>query len=372
MQPPNYATPYYSQAAYYPNQPYEANGNSNYTPFYPSYQSPWPNHAAARQTPYAHPSQFPQPSAGNQQRNNTQPGLGSAMPLKSSLKRNDTVPANAGATPAAQPTPLRRRRRTKSNPQNLPEAQGTLQRQRTTSNPQAPQALDTDYPTRMFLTLHGSDEIHIENLSELAMQEIRSTIFPIWPYGMVLDELRDLDWRVRFNNSPWSATGVNATKSLEMLVALFTRFARRGYSFQTSLSNGTSTPRLVFLATNLDDACKYFFAHPLSGGKKITFINPPTHIRDNLFDLLQQHSKVRGHIEPHYDEETTTFSIELRQGLYTGEKITAAHLLAAVLHKLDYLNATLETSIPMARRGPFAKLGFGSRPEFFLFKVSPS
>ncbi|KAL0581626.1 hypothetical protein V5O48_000442 [Marasmius crinis-equi] len=373
MQQPNY-TPYYSQAPYYPNQPYEANGaNANYTPYYPQYQS-WP--AAARQGPYTNPFSYPQ--LGNQQqqqqqRQNTQPQLGNAMPLKSSLKRHDTVPAAAGATPAMQPTQtLKRRKRSKSNPQNQnpPEAPEGLNRQRTISGPK-PQEPEQDYPTRMFLSLNGSDEIHLENLSTPAMGEIRKLIFPIWPYGMVLDELKNLDWRVRFSNSPWSMSSENGAKAQEMLLKLFTLFARRGYSFQTTISTGTSAPRLVFLATAIDNACQFFFALPVNGGKKITFIQPPRQVRNKLFSFLEQ-SKLKGHIEPHYDEQSTSFSIELRQGLYTGESITPAHLLDAVLHKLEFLDVQLETSLPMARRGPFAKLGFGQRPEFFLLKLSPS
>ncbi|KAG7099198.1 hypothetical protein E1B28_001065 [Marasmius oreades] len=357
MQQPNYA-PYYNQQGYYPNNPY-----------YPQYQSQWP--AAARQTPYTHPSFFPQSSQGPQQRYNySQPPPGSSVPLKSNLKRHGTAPATTSATPAVPTQTPKRRKRTKSNPQDPSKVAETTQHehQRTSSNTKAPPQM-SDYPTRTFLSLSGSDEIHIENISTYAMNEIRATIFPKWPHGMVLDELKDLKWKIKFSGSPWNTSGPSATKAWEMLLALFTLFSRRGYSFQTSISIGTSTPRLVFLATEIDSSSHFFFAHPLNGGRKITFIDPPTRIQLHLFPYLQETSDLSGHIEAKFDEEGTTFSIELRQGLYTAHSITPAHLLVETLQKLEELNVQLETSIPMARKGPFAKLGFGERPEFYLFKA---
>ncbi|KAF9256933.1 hypothetical protein L218DRAFT_158805 [Marasmius fiardii PR-910] len=172
MQQQNYA-PYYNQQGYYPNNPY-----------YPQYQPQWPT--AAHQTPFP----FPQASQGNQQRyNHSQPPpLGSSMPLKSNLKRRETAPATTNGNNAELPTSQapKQRKRTKSNPQKPPkETEATTQHhhQRSNSIPKAPPQIP-DYPTQMFLSLSGSDEISIENISHQAMNEIRATIFSIWPHGM--------------------------------------------------------------------------------------------------------------------------------------------------------------------------------------------
>jgi hypothetical protein len=46
---------------------------------------------------------------------------------------------------------------------------------------------------------------------ELAINELRERILPIWPYGVDSDEHRGYIWRVKFRNSPWNSHGSDAT-----------------------------------------------------------------------------------------------------------------------------------------------------------------
>ncbi|KAK7058986.1 hypothetical protein VNI00_001610 [Paramarasmius palmivorus] len=344
----SYAAPYYSQNAYYPSQmPYDGAGpNNNFTPYWAT--AP---HHQYHSTPY-----FPgQASQQQQQQQQQQPHQPYTLdkpgrpfrPFKSSLKRHETLPA--------------------------PQPNQPVRRKRATSNPQQPkmEAPETpaETPSRMFISFVGTDEIQIEHLSKVAMAEIRTTIFQKeWPYGTVLDELKDLVWRVKFNNAPWCVSGPGTEKAWDMLLSLFTRFSQRGYSFHTSISIGSSAPRLIFLASELDMTSRFFFAHPANGGRKLTFYKPPTEIRQHLPGMLLR-TTLSGHIDIDVPEEGGSFSIELKKGLYTSRTISSSHLLVIILRSLESFDVQLETAIPLARKGPLSKLGMGPRPELLLFKV---
>lgn len=96
----------------------------------------------------------------------------------------------------------------------------------------------------MFVSFHGTNELHIENLAHKAMDEIRKEIFGMWPGGLELDELQNTQWRVRFKNTPWSLRDENVQwyvvasmlsphfsnsliRAWRMLVKLFTLFEER-------------------------------------------------------------------------------------------------------------------------------------------------
>ncbi|ESK86636.1 hypothetical protein Moror_9697 [Moniliophthora roreri MCA 2997] len=350
QQQQSYAGPYYSQNAYFTNQiPYDGAGpNNNFTPYWSSTTQ----YPAYLNTPFYQPQGAQQQQQQQPQKTYTLDKPGRPFrPFKTSLKRHETLPA-------PQPNQPTRRKRATSNPQQAPKME-------------APDPAET--PSRMFISFVGTDEIQIEHLSKPAMAEIRNTIFnnnKEWPHGIALDELKDLVWRVKFNNAPWCIGGPSTDKAWDMLLSLFTRFSQRGYAFHTSISIGSSAPRLIFLASELDLTSRFFFVHPSNGGRKLIFIKPPTEIKQHLPNLLLR-TNLSGHIDFDLPEDQgiTTFSVELKKGLYTARAVSPGHLLVIILRTLESFNVQLETAIPLARKGPLSKLGVGPRPELLLFKV---
>jgi len=93
----------------------------------------------------------------------------------------------------------------------------------------------------MFVTFKGDSELLLENTLDYARQEIEKEIFPLWPHG-VETQVRGFDWIVRFRNAPWNMSGPDVAVAWKLIIALFTLFAVRGFSFMTSTKCTTTQP----------------------------------------------------------------------------------------------------------------------------------
>lgn len=61
----------------------------------------------------------------------------------------------------------------------------------------------------MFVSFHGYNELHIENIMTLALDEVRKVIWPQWPDGIESDVVLDYKYVVKFKNTPWDLSGSN-------------------------------------------------------------------------------------------------------------------------------------------------------------------
>ncbi|KAJ3799935.1 hypothetical protein GGU11DRAFT_742983 [Lentinula aff. detonsa] len=374
-----YYNSYTSQPNYY-NQPYDGAGPYNgYTPYtqqpqqHQQHQPPlWGS------TPYAPTAGLPPPMQmqsgapppaptahrSSHRRKATMPTNGNSKPLKSVLKPNNSVQAPIPSTPA----PLQRKR-AMSNPKrdnhniNIPNAADYT----SGFNNQSFNLLE-DESVYMFVSFHGTNELRIENLAHKAMDEIRHEIFGMWPGGLILDELHNTQWRVRFHNAPWSLHGKDVQWTWRMLVRFFTLFEERGFSYNTTLDVGTSNPRLHFIAS-AQTICKFFLATITNGGRTFTLIDPPLDITRDLTSGLQ--STLPGHTcRDNMDRvgETSVRVVELRRYFNNSNEITCNQFHCQMLRIIEHIGYTLCATLPMARKGPLSALGIGPKQELLVFK----
>ena len=222
-----------------PNGPGPSNG---YPPFYPNQQAPVP--APQNPNPPA-----PSPYSFDAAAYAVKPGATSTLPRRH--RRNQTTSATVPApAPAPAPAPLKSAMRKTANvlnnaeqsisrqftnPFNQSQNQNPPPRARVYSNPSNPPilkdeshehsgcqfSLETIFPhsltfflffsptVHMFVSFHGYNELHIENIMTLALDEVRKVIWPQWPDGIESDIVLDYKCVVKFRNTPWDLSGSN-------------------------------------------------------------------------------------------------------------------------------------------------------------------
>ncbi|KAF5374747.1 hypothetical protein D9758_000297 [Tetrapyrgos nigripes] len=354
---------YYHQPPYYAQQQQQQQQQQQIPPnAYASYNQQMPA-LWSNNTPYMRSNGLPQtmqtqapviPTAGlnNFSRPERSATLPAGYPGRSALKRprkmsKPTEKAAEGFHYVPGP-----RKRTVSNPQgdNIPTPPGHTE------------------PIQLFMSLHGTNELHLGQLSITAIDGVRKSVVAIWPHGFDIDDMDGEVWRVRFRGTPWSFTGPDAHKALAMLQKLFQEFSEYGWVFQTSVNIGTTSPRLIFIRAKRRVISFYllYFSHSTC---RVSLINFPPRVRTHLVALLQQ-QKVAA--QSNYMEENDTMDIQVVEmkkvpGYKTSES-ESAHFLAGLLSSLDTLGFSLETAIPIARKGPFSWLGVGPKQELFLFR----
>ncbi|KIK70967.1 hypothetical protein GYMLUDRAFT_33057 [Collybiopsis luxurians FD-317 M1] len=370
---------YPTQPNYY-NLPYDGSGPYNgYTPAYshPQPQLTWGS------TPYAQNSGLPPPMQlqsgaappvpnshrSSHRRRATMPSQ-SSKPLRSALKQN-----GAQAPVPSTPAPLQRKRalsNSKRDYYNMPMPTTAADYTVGFNNNHVFQ-LPQDESAYMFVSFHGTDELHIENLAHKAMDEIRREIFGMWPGRLILDELVNTQWRVRFQNAPWALRDENVQWAWRMLVRLFTLFEERGFTYNTTIDVGSSSPRLQFVAAQ-QSLCKFFIATITNKGRTFTMVDPPIEVLRDFTVGLQ--SALPGHIsrnDPDQLGETSLRVVELRrQHTHNGSEITINQFHCQLFRILDNMGYQLCATLPMARRGPLSTLGFGPRQELLVFKSANS
>ena len=61
----------------------------------------------------------------------------------------------------------------------------------------------------MIVSFHGYNELHIEHILELALEEMRQVIWPLWPDMLESDVVVGHTCIARFRNTPWDLSGPN-------------------------------------------------------------------------------------------------------------------------------------------------------------------
>ncbi|KAG6813804.1 hypothetical protein H0H92_007216 [Tricholoma furcatifolium] len=341
--------PYYNQQQY--NYPaYVPPGPSN--PYGPPYAYPsYPQRQELKEPPFIPPLppgfQPPTPHTKAHRRSATT----AAVPLKSALKK-PAQPANEGLSrqatyPAAYPNIPRPR---------LPS--NNLVKYPTDHNP------DEFRPLHMFMSFIGNNELRIENIMEPGLLELRSTILPMWPDGVDVDTQHGHDWTVKFRNNPWTLEGLHAPRAWAIIVQLFTLFARRGFSFQSTMNFRNMTPRLVFEVTSEDRTSQFFIAYLSRGGRRLTLIKPPTIVDETLGHQL------KAVLPRKINEEAVGKDLRILEVKKTdtgGFEAEPQFFLMHVLKILADLSYNLATGLPLGRKGPF---GLRSGKELLVFRGS--
>jgi hypothetical protein len=178
-------------------------------------QPPLRPDARDTQVPFIPPG-MATPRPKSHRRTATTPGAQAHQPLKSAMKKTATIE-----------NPLTRQQSNNMQQQQQPQQ---LMRSRTYSNGNIPiPATNPDFrpcssnlilshfsrfysycflqPDHMFLIFIGNNELRLENIMKPAMDELRSSILPMWPDGIESDSQHGHDWTVRFRNSPWAVNG---------------------------------------------------------------------------------------------------------------------------------------------------------------------
>ncbi|TFK41174.1 hypothetical protein BDQ12DRAFT_710985 [Crucibulum laeve] len=355
--------PYYGQPIY-PHTPAGPSNGHGYIPFHQPHNAPHippgPPPASFDAAAYApNPagtSGMPRPKT--HRRAVTTPAR-SNIPLKSALKKTNTV----AVAPAAEDLT-----RTRTNSFNQPTGNTGLGRPRKYSN--AAQSSDyhaNDYAhpaaslaLHMFVSFHGYSEMRLENITELALRELRAVIWPKWTDGVESDTVNNHTCNVRFRNSPWDMSGPKALEAAGFIKELWQLCARRGYSFQTTLDTASPAPRLVFQVVQPDAHSNFFMAYFSQSGRRFTLIDPPEHIDLTLAAELRAILPTNNH-----SDDSNNRIFELKKINSYGGTTDPAQFLMHVLRILSNLSYDLDASIPLSRK---SALGMRSKLELLVFK----
>lgn len=217
-------------------------------------------------------------------------------------------------------------------------------------------------PLHMFMLFIGNNELRLENIMKPAMDELRSTVLKMWPDGIESDFQHGHNWTVRFRNNPWSLQGPHYDKARDIVVQLFTLFARRGFTFLTSTNTGNPPPRLIFEVTSADTTSHFFLAYFSHGGRRLTFIKPPLIIDHTLGNHLK--AVLPRKVDETVIQDLRIFEIRKRNGFGPVE-VEPSFFLMHVLKILSELGFNLLATVPLGRRGP---LGVRVRKEMLVFR----
>jgi len=328
----------------------QVGGPSGYMPIYAppaaSYapvQTPFIPPGAMTETP---PPTRSQPLATKNRPKRSGRSATAPFPLKSAMKKPGGTEVAAAPVPApyAEPVQARRRTNSKIKPDDMYAAMN------------GPATNSEAY--HMFVTFKGDGELLLENTLDKARPDIQQVI-AMWPHGAET-QFRGSTWSIRFRNSPWNMSGPDVEIAWSLIVALFTLFSSRGFSFTTSTKCTTMQPRLIFQITNADPSSTFFLAYFSRGGRRVSLIKPPYSIAvafgPKLKALLSNRAEV--------SQDKGMINVEIKRDV-GGTGVQPSHFLMQVLKVMVDMGFNLDATVPMARGGP---LGMGPRRELFVFK----
>ncbi|KAL0951214.1 hypothetical protein HGRIS_007937 [Hohenbuehelia grisea] len=350
QQQPGYPTfnPYFPNAPMYvPPTPHMGGPpgvpNGPYMPFCPGPQMQAGYPQAGAPTPAMNPAPLARPKKYSQYESQKK----SMFPLKSAMKRQEaaveTLPYRKNSGNGQQPTGLGRSR-TQSGPKSP-------------TTPERPPFI----PLHMFLSFHGDNEVRFENAVTQAIPELRRRIIPLWGPGVELDEQEGFTWRVRLVGSPWNSKDVDGMSAFNIITEIFTLFARRGYTYRTSMKTGVSAPRLIFEACGIDNSARFFLGYFSRSGLRVTLVTPPPDVDVAIGQRLK--IALPGLIASDRFLNDSLRVIEFKQ---PAQQFSKHFFVTYVLKLLDDLGYNLEATIPLGTRIPV--LGLGPRREVFVFR----
>lgn len=257
---------------------------------------------------------------------------------------------------------------TQQQPQNQIPTQ--MPRPRVYSNPNVPQHM-RDEPDRgpllhMIISFHGYNELHVEHILPLALEELRTHIWPLWTDGLESDTIVGHTCIVKFRNTPWDLSGPNSRRACKFIVEFFRLFQRRGYTYHTAVNMTTTTPRLLFQVTKPNERIVFFIAYFSQEGRRLTLIEPPNHIDISIGARLR--SVFPRKIQSDDVVEENTRVIEIKRKSNNSPEVEPSVFLIYVLKILVDLGFELDAILPLGRRGA---LGMRTVRELFIFKGVP-
>ncbi|KAG2023511.1 hypothetical protein CC2G_001157 [Coprinopsis cinerea AmutBmut pab1-1] len=384
---------YYGQPMHhqqYPHQPGPMQmqpgiqpGPHGYPPFYPPHPSqqippgqgpmPVPSYDAEA---YTNPQSIP--SSSNHLRKSKRASAPAAsasqpQPLKSAMKQpkvtaTPVVSSMEFPQAAYSGYPLTRPRTNSVGHHN-----GDARRRANSNAPSYHDHSGIDPPfqaVHMFISFHGQNEIRLENVTELAMKELREKIWCLWPDGADAQMLSPDECVVRFRNQPWDISGPNYLTAIRMLQELFTLCCRRGYVFQTAINTGhQQVPRLIFQVENPDLSSQFFLAYFSSSGRRLTIINAPSNVELGLNAQLKAALPRKIDTQPvmHPGSTDNIRYYEIKRGV--NPSVAPSVFLAHILKILTTLGFELNFSIALQKR---QSLGLRSTTqEVLVFKGAP-
>ncbi|TFK77112.1 hypothetical protein BDN72DRAFT_720712, partial [Pluteus cervinus] len=214
----------------------------------------------------------------------------------------------------------------------------------------------------MFMSIRSNNELCLENLPKVAVDELRATILGMWPYGIDKDEHSGYDWIVKFRNAPWSAAGDDRITAWNMIVEMFTLFARRGFAFQTSVNTASPPPRLIFAVNPPDIKSNFVLGYFSQGGHRFTLFNAPTQLELALKVTLS--SVLPRKIVPDRVIHERFCVVEVkRRRLFGPPVVRPAVFMMHVLKIMSELGFNLDAALPL-----MASRFFRQRRELLVFK----
>ncbi|KAF8642407.1 hypothetical protein AX16_009672 [Volvariella volvacea WC 439] len=339
----------------YPNHPYQSR-----PPYGPANQPQvvqyYPPHQPAPFIPPGYETVIPSmpaaPPLGKRHRKR-QPSGPTSAPPKSALKNPIPQPATA------QPDPIPRPRTTSLSRHHAGPAFDGFDLARG-NDPRIP-------PLHLFVTIRGNDILHFENITKQAVEEIRNEVIRLWVPGVEETEV-EFDWIVKFREKPWDIHGPHNTTSWKMITSLFTLFARRGYTYQTSITIGNSSTRLVFSTNTLDPDSQFFLGYFSLDGRRFTLIDAPNDIHLSIYPWLQKVVRPPGAIKTVVHDQLRVLEIKRRNRI--GKPMVApAYFMMLIFRLISDFGYNVDSTFPLARRGPF---NLRSRRELIVFKGKPN
>ncbi|KAF9478530.1 hypothetical protein BDN70DRAFT_859951 [Pholiota conissans] len=403
----------YGNYAYYPHPiynhtPYIAPNSQSHPPFYgpPISQQPQPaphNNNPPAPAPYSFdaaaynlksaPNAAP-PFPKQHRRHQTTAAAPASMPLKSAMKKTMKVFNTAEATIGRQ----------FSNPFHNPAANNQttgpttqMPRPRAYSNPTTPQNLlredlyeaEPQEPIayHMLVSFHGYNELRIEHVMKKALDDLRIHIWPLWKDGIETDTVMNNTCIVKFKNNPWDMGGPNIRQTYKLIVAFFSLFQDKGYSFQTAVNISSpvrtilhplslwasrltnyysQTPRLIFQVTQPDPRAHFFIAYFDHDGTRFTLIDPPNHIDMSIGARLRSALPPKSFYDKPMEEYARVIELKKKPNSNVSEVETSVFLVE-ILKVLNNLGFQLDASVVFSRRSALGVLRPAPR-ELHVFK----
>ncbi|KAF7320351.1 hypothetical protein MKEN_00819900 [Mycena kentingensis (nom. inval.)] len=343
-------------------------------PGYPGYPIYGPGPTSFNQPPQAAPVPFippgamvetpteqPQPLDSKHRSKRSHRAATTPLPLKSALKKTGATPGPAPAIPLDETAGERPRKASKPRKDKHVAAAAAVA-VAAAPNPEMPVPTpDKTESYHMFVTFKGDSELLLENTLDYARKDIEEQVLRLWRPGLESSQFRASNWTIRFKNGPWNMAGPDVSDAWELVVALFTLFAKKGFNFMTSTKTTTTQPRLIFQAADTNKHVHFFLAFMSRGGRRATLIKPPTRILTEFGPRIQASL---ANVDLSFEGELVIAEVRREIG---GASVKPSFYLMQVLKALMDLGYDLNATVPMARGGP---LGMGERRELLVFKVS--
>ncbi|KAI0788430.1 hypothetical protein C8Q75DRAFT_231803 [Abortiporus biennis] len=265
--------------------------------------------------------------------------------------------ASTGGAADVTPPPITRSR-TNSTTRGRPRANSS-------TRPQADR-LPPFIPDHIFVALHGTNEIRMENIAfQTTIEELREALLPMWPHGVTSEESRQHRWRAQYSGNPWTCSGPDSLISRRIICRFFSVLARQGYSYLTTLNTSHAPARLVFGGSEQAPSAHFFSVALSQSGDKISILDAPPMLAQDLATSLRNIFPWK--VASDRATEDGVYVIELKKGIIGTQSDVDKSLFAAfILQYFDSAGYKLNGSLPIGKPRSF----IGAQKELWIFRGS--